>query len=386
VTERARAHYAVSIEPVNRAWANGVKGTAALGPAYFDVNGPDVRFSSAHETGHFISLPDDYGETASYGSYGHLDFTENTPGLPFDLDTQAMMRSNRQPRARNFWFAAEWVRDLLKTSANLNGVPLKVWHGGRYPNFTLPRHASRPMRCYANIPVAKAKVNGPDGGASCVYLYRFGKDKTTEDILPAYFGGAAVDGAVIVTVRVYVRFCVQVGPDRHFVDDSGASQDLIDNILPLLRSAVETDFNKKWIATGNFTTEENETINFTRCMVHFQARLLVANYGDPDTVEGLTGKKTSGDYANHVAAVRNTIAEHHTLEILPKLEAGHVTTFTGGGTNDLFLADTMSEDEIRADFSTFLRKSMGFTVSPVPLGELQTLVRSVFPNAVVALK
>ncbi len=188
-----------------------------------------------------------------------------------------------------------------------------------------------------------------------------------------------------MTVRVYLRFCVQVGPDRHFVDDSGASQDLIDSFLPLLRSAVESDFNKKWIATGNFTTAENETINFTRCMVHFRARLLVANYGDPVTVEGLTGKKTSGDYANHVAAVRNTIAEHHTLEILPKFEAGQVTTFTGGGTNDLFFADA-SEDEMRADFSTFFRKSMGFTVSPVPLGELQTLVRSVFPNAVVALK
>jgi len=278
------------------------------------------------------------------------------------------------------------VRELLKTSSNLNGVPLKVWHGGTYPNFTLPRHADRPKRCYANLPVAKSQVNGPNGGASCAYLYRFGKDKTSEDVLPAYFGGAAVDGAVIVTVRVYVRFCVQQGADRVFVTDSDKAQDMVDGLLPLLRSAVETDFNKKWIATGNFTTTENEAINFTRCMVHFQHRLLVANYGDPATVEAYTGKNSSGAYASHVRAVRNTIAEHHTLEILPQLEVGQVSTFAGGGTNDLFVAIPEDEDAIRNDFSTFFRKSMGFTASPVPLGELQTLVRNVFPNAVVALK
>jgi hypothetical protein len=385
-TEWPRAHYEVTVGEVNRASANSGTGTAALGPKHDAVNGEDGVFTGAHEVGHIISLPDDYGENASFGSFGHLDFTENVPGLPYNLDERSMMTSNREPRARHYWFVAEWARESMKVAQHQGGVPLAVWHGAPYPEFSLPRHAQRPARSYAHHPLAKAQINGPNGRACSGYLYRFGKDKTSEAELPAYFGGGPLDGAVVFPVRIVVRFCDEVKGALVPIEKPGESLWVLDNVLPLLSSALESDFNKRWIATGDFTTAEQEALTFTRCMVHLQPRLLIENYVRPDIAQEYTGVRSRQEYDELVVDVRQRMPEHHTLALVVRAEPNQQSTFPPGGPHKLFFDFPPKEEEVRRDFSAFLQAAFGFTTCPPPLGEVQALVRELFPAALVAPK
>lgn len=243
-------------------------------------------FTSAHEHGHQMGLPDEYNERWDGASFGQASLLQHLPGDPFEQDGRLnvysepaapMMNGNYTVHNRYFWHCAEWVRRRV-------GFPFKVSLGA-YTAYKVPSHPTE-QRAFNFWPMA-ANQNPPDGkpagtfapAARChQFLYALGADKFAVKTLPAKPqtpGITPFDGIVMVAVLLKI------------VPPQGSETTIKQLVRQLANVGRERDgskLNYKWYLTGTARHGTPEAWTFTRCLIHFAPRVVVTS--PPDLPKG----------------------------------------------------------------------------------------------------
>ncbi|MGA9292895.1 MAG: OmpA family protein [Ignavibacteriaceae bacterium] len=214
-------------------------------------------FTFAHEVGHGGSLMDEYIELTASG--GVCGFDSNSPGSPFKIDDQAIMRANRQVRARHYWHIAEWFRQLDEKK-----IEYKINHGTH--DYFIPHHSNEPHKNFIGHPlVEKNDQEFGDHGKFNIFFYPLGKEEYSNKVLPGIVGklGAGdFDGIIIVLIKMEFDFPIK---------DSTK----IDNFLKGIDSRIFARFhtNLKIGVNGNVGGKK-----FNRIFLHFSPRYFAKNY------------------------------------------------------------------------------------------------------------
>jgi outer membrane protein OmpA-like peptidoglycan-associated protein len=176
-------------------------------------NAVTKSFTGAHEYGHAGSLDDDYIETVDYCSYFRLGFLDFKPGGPFNLDANAMMKSNKEVRSRYFWHHAVWMHKEFIKGENLL---FKVIRKNK-PDFEVPdnpadtfdpRDFAKDAKHYVNHPfkllrdTSNSKSTQTHKGKFHLYLYPIGKDEYSEGGL---YGAEKFTALLVVIVNIYIE-------------------------------------------------------------------------------------------------------------------------------------------------------------------------------------
>ena len=220
-------------------------------------------FTFAHESGHGGSLVDEYIESTGPG--GIPGFGSYSPGSPFSIDSQSMMRSNREVRARHYWHIAEWFRQLDNKS-----IDYKIKHG--IYDYVLQHATDAPKKNFIGWPIAEKndQVLGERGKFN-IFFYPLGKEFYSDRLLPFLAKKpGAFDGIIIVLVKMEFDFPT---------DDSTKIQNYITNI----NSRIGKKFNNKFGAKGNLFGKK-----YDRILLHFAPRYHADDYStsnSPDTSE-----------------------------------------------------------------------------------------------------
>ena len=230
----------------------------------FNVTMPDKTtslfggfFTFAHEVGHGGSLMDEYIELTASG--GVCGFDSNSPGSPFKIDDQAIMRANREVRARHYWHIAEWFRQLDEKK-----VEYKINHGAH--DYFIPHHSNEPHKNFIGHPFAeKNDQELGEHGKFNIFFYPLGKEEYSNKVLPGIVGklGAGdFDGIIIVLIKMEFAFPIE---------DSTK----INNFLKEIDSRIFTRFhsNLKIGVNGNLGGKK-----FNRIFFHFSPRFFAKNY------------------------------------------------------------------------------------------------------------
>lgn len=300
-----RAHFMVNVNAgAGRAFMASDKGYGEFGSNCDAPEGSYAvgSYTGAHEVGHGNSLPDEYCERWWGASYGELSFWCRLPGDPYDSDgrfdpgvsaalTQqdsGMMNGVVKMRNRYYWHSAEFARVVTQR-------PLKVKYD-TYEDYRIPPHPNAPRLQYTNWPISDAvdSTQGPRG-KSDLLAYAMGKDRYTCLILPHASDASPFDGVLVVMIKMQLTF-------QHL---SAASVSLI---LPVLRSAITSVFNDKFMATGKVQTGSPQEWEFKKCQIRFSPRFAVTN---PDASDAA--------YASHLAIVQ-AIGAHFFINV------NHTTT------------------------------------------------------------
>lgn len=237
----------------------------------FNVTKPDKTvvdfggfFTFAHEVGHGGSLVDEYIElTASNGVCG---FDSNSPGSPFKIDDQAMMRANREVRARHYWHVAEWFRQLDEKK-----IEYKINHGAH--DYFIPHHSNEPQKNFIGHPLAeKPDQELGEHGKFNIFFYPLGKEDYTNNVLPGIVGklGAGdFDGIIVVLIKMEFDFPIK---------DSTK----IDKFLKEIDTRIFARFHKnlKIGVNGNLGGKK-----FNRIFFHFSPRFFSKNYSTRDRTD-----------------------------------------------------------------------------------------------------
>ena len=241
-------------------------------------------FTFAHESGHGGSLVDEYIEQTASNS-GVPGFDSYSPGSPFSLDDQAMMRANREVRARHYWYIAEWFR-LLDGN---NKIEYKVNHGTH--NYILPHISDdpknnskgEPVKDFIGWPAVEKNDQklGPHGKFN-IYFYPLGEEKYSAEFLQGLAKSPGTfDGIIIVLVKMELDF-----PTK----DSTK----ILNFIKAVDGKISLKFNfpNKFGAQGNVIGKK-----FNRILLNFGPRYFAQNFS--------TTKRT--DTSEHILVkVRDT--------------------------------------------------------------------------------
>lgn len=244
-----REHFAIAVTAGGNRSFMGNSGNGQFGTS---DNAPDGSgsFIAAHETGHGSGLPDEYNETGAACSYGGTGFNNHLTGAPFGWDPDSMMFSNKRPRPRHHWHAAEWLR-------NATSMDWKLVQGGN--KFHLPPHPTHaPQRTWAYAPVWH-EVAATAG--------RRGRFNT------ALFHHLAAPGEFDGLLRVWVKIKIKT---------PGMAASAIYKFVNDLAQAASTTIDGG-IATpfyvngdvGNGTRLGADKFHFDRCAVTFTARFLM---------------------------------------------------------------------------------------------------------------
>ncbi len=230
-------------------------------------------FTLAHELGHTMGMPDEYGEIASIPTVATspepriLCFGQRDPGYPFYADLQGMMRSNKLPRLRYVWHhVAAFLNGGAK--AALPEGPYVALHDA-FRNGTTHKIADG----NAAHPWKVDKQHAGPGGRSNLVLYRCGDDEATvERMFPrptsgpnrnATNPGAWMQGILVVTTKIWFNFL------------KSAAGDFPNNAQ---RHAVMSDFHKLVFDAGmvlqqQFFIEGDPALKLPRIGILFQPRM-----------------------------------------------------------------------------------------------------------------
>jgi outer membrane protein OmpA-like peptidoglycan-associated protein len=221
-------------------------------------------FTFAHECGHGGSLVDEYVEQTTPTTFplaSWLDgFDCNSPGSPFSLDVQAIMRQNREVRARHSWHLAE-----LFSKLDSKNFDYKIKYASN--DFFLPHLADAPLKNYVGWPDKRQiDVELGDHGKFNLFLYPLGKDEYTTKVIPALTKKPAdYDGIFIVLIKMEFDFPTD-------------NKNTIHNFLNNINSRIDKKFNFK------FGIKNKAGSLYQNCLLHFSARYYADDYSatDPD--------------------------------------------------------------------------------------------------------
>ena len=221
-------------------------------------------FTFAHECGHGGSLVDEYIEQTTPTSFPlatWLDgFDYYSPGSPFALDAEAMMRRNKEVRARHSWHLAEVYREL--DSKNFD---YKIKHNNN--EFVLPHLSSAPKRNFAGWDDKRdVDVELGNHGKFSLFLNPLGKEDYTVKVIPAFTNKPGVyDGIFIVLIKMKFDFPTD-------------NVNTIHNFLNNINSRIYKKFNFR------FGIKSKTGSLYQNCLLHFQTRYFADDYSatDPD--------------------------------------------------------------------------------------------------------
>ncbi len=256
-------------------------------------------FTAAHETGHGISLGDEYIEqvhspgtpppTGPYPSPWVLSFDSNQPGGPYQQDETntavpgqaGMMNANDEVRARYVWHVAEWMRVNL-------GSPFDVSHNNK--TFTLPAITQSTIGLAAPAQDRFTLVNWPlrqtygvtRAGSPRVqhdaFLYQLGHDDYADTRLPGAVRGvaspppaavAAFDAIMVAIVRMALAF------------PGGTTNAQIHTWLQGVDAGITSTYCFRWKAAGGAGTA------LSRVLLHFSARYRAPSYSPNPQTAGI---------------------------------------------------------------------------------------------------
>jgi hypothetical protein len=265
------AHFKISIREGCRANMGSHNGLGQLSEIDHQRSlGPSTKWKRpigaltiAHETGHALSLGDEYTEDARTASYRRPGFYGYSPGSPYVLDEKAIMKTNRNVRTRCFWFMAPWANSVLNEK---DGYFVQMDENC----FRLPPHASAPAFSFQNFPLAqKTDHRAGSRGYFDMFLYAFGSD--------AFSNGELVAGHNIT--GIFVLF-VKLKIDYHEDNFSKVWQ-----ATYKIDEAINNSFNKrpskqigKYYATGEVHTGTPSHTVFDKCLIHVSPRFLISNF------------------------------------------------------------------------------------------------------------
>lgn len=253
---RDQAHFHVKLVAESETSSMGAdNGTGQLRVAAANPN-TTRGFAAAHEDGHTGGLPDDYCPS----TLGVPDGRSNhQPGSPYITDAQAMMKSNKQVRARYFWHMAEWLRGV----SGFANAKYQIKHGASvYKLPYLPTfNASRSL---VQWPVSGMTHAQPNRVGLCdTYLYLLGDDEFSRSVLTGLAGGGTFD-AILVVMLV-----------ANFSSTVALSNDEWKELFTLCNQKIAGSLNNKVIASFS-VKPENGPPAVTRCLVHFMPHLTKA--------------------------------------------------------------------------------------------------------------
>ena len=223
-------------------------------------------FTFAHESGHGGSLVDEYIELTVPGPGEIPGFDSYSPGSPFSIDNQAMMRANREVRARHYWHIAEWFRQL----DGKNKIEYKIEHGSH--NYILPHIADNPSKNFKGEPIKNfigwpaAEKNDQELGAHGkfnIFFYPLGEEKYSSEFLPGLEKSPGVfDGILIVLIKIEFDF-----PTKDATKIKNFISQIDGNI------SLRFNFPNKFGVTGNLIGKK-----FNRVLLHFMPRYFAKNF------------------------------------------------------------------------------------------------------------
>lgn len=246
----AKAHFHTkTVAEAETSSMNGPNGTGQLRVAA--ATPVTTRgFAAAHENGHTGGLPDDYcpmtlGVPA--GSSNHM------PGSPYLADAQAMMKANKEVRARYFWHVAEWLRSVN----GFANAKYEISHGAstyKLPYLPTP-HVNRSLVQWPLIGKHHATPTNTTGLCN-TYLYLLGDDEFARTVLPGLAGGGTFDALLVVMVVV------------NFTSAPNLSDDEWKQVFTRCNQRVNGSLNYK--VTASFTVRAVDgPPAVRRCLVHF---------------------------------------------------------------------------------------------------------------------
>lgn len=249
--DQPKAHFHVkTIKEAGTSSMESVAGTGKLRVLAGASQGDN--FAAAHEIGHTGGQPDDYAPKVK----GQTGFGSNhTPGTPFILDVNAMMKSNKQVRARSYWHITEWLRQLNP----LKDTKFQIEHGGYTYKIPHYNHADRPGRNYTHWPL-KAKIFHAPGNPVYFdsYLYFLGQDDYSRVVLPSQ-----PDGMIVVSIKLLFDFKGYTNKDE-----------IIKHVFTKLNQKINTALNKTRVHAQFSLPGINRggANTFEKCMLHFSPR------------------------------------------------------------------------------------------------------------------
>jgi hypothetical protein len=178
-----------------RAFMRGAQGTWELN----DLKPNGNAFVAAHEFGHVFSLPDEYLNRDNEPSMNQPNTGERqrSPGVPYGLDSDAMMNENVEVRARYFWDLMLFARaNGYFTDANR----ITVRRGPRrFTTAITARDQSRVRTAIA--PFSLNAAVGPRGLCDR-FLYVTGRDEFTAGGLGGSSLANPFDGFIVIRVKM----------------------------------------------------------------------------------------------------------------------------------------------------------------------------------------
>jgi len=303
---RSQAHFELGIfrnnPPAGGGTAPAVRAYMGSNTGYGTLDQNDnlatAFFTAAHESGHGISLNDEYleqihspGTPPPIGQYPTpwvLGFDSNEPGGPYQPDEvnaavpgqAGMMNANDEVRGRYFWHIAEWMRVNL-------GTPFDVSHNSLI--YTLPPITQStiglksPTADRFNLvgwPLRQTYgVSRPQHVRHDVFLYPLGHDAYADTRLPAAAKLVAspppatvspYDGIMITVVRLAFSF------------PPGTTNAQIHTWLQSVDAGILSTYCFRFRAAGAAGTA------LSRVLLHFSARYRAPRYSPNPQTAGIT--------------------------------------------------------------------------------------------------
>jgi len=252
---------------------NVVRPDASGKPVSFNLRG---FFTFAHEVGHGGSLVDEYIELTVHGSPEIPGFDSYSPGSPFSIDTESMMRANRGVRARHYWHVAEWFRQLDDKK-----LEYKINHGVH--DYSIPHQSDEPRKNFVGWPAAeKNNQELGDHGKFNIFFNPLGADEYSNQVIPGLAKSPGTfDGIIVVLIKMEFEFPIKDKTKiRNFISDING------------RIQLRFNFPNKFGVNGNLLGKK-----FNRMLLHFMPRYFADDFS--------TTKRT--DTSEHIfIKVRNT--------------------------------------------------------------------------------
>jgi len=179
----------------------------APGAGDSDVDGQSYgRFTMSHELGHAVGLDDEYNESVEEDNDTNVPdatlwnpplpkFDQYYPGMPYSWDLMSMMKGNKGPRLRHFWYFCRWLNETDEVKNLTGNTTFQINYSARSYDYYLPNS----MKNFYEPAEDETNVDNGDYGKFDLYLYKIGTDETTE---LAKSGITGFDGILVVRSKL----------------------------------------------------------------------------------------------------------------------------------------------------------------------------------------